>query len=548
MPRTRTTRTSAGVGTAVTVLALLTGCHANTSSTSTKSGESGFTTVEFAGKAAGSIHSFTWALYAEPDTLDWAYSNTYPNQTVLSNICEGLFRLNPDLSTSPALATKVEQPDSTTYVYTIRSGVKFHDGGTLTAQDVAYSLNRNVDPAVGAYTSAAYQNVKSITATGPLQVTVKLKQPDTLFNSMLASTGGVIDSKAYIEKEGKKYGSPSGGVDCTGPFSLDSWQQGSSIMLTAFGDYWDSSLKPKAGSVTFKFYEDPSARATALKTGAVDGYFFLTPSGSETLAKVSTGKLYYGKNPTVRSLMTWHLTGPLADSRIREALSLAINRQQIINAAFQGKASPAKSPVSPDAYSYASSIYQRAYAALPTRLDIAKAKKLVKEAGAPKQPIVIASSPADPSYGLTALAVQDAGKQIGLDVQIKTLPIQQYNGLFNDENARKGFDLYSTTWNLDIPNPLEFFALYASPGKYNNFNGYNNAAYTALAQKALAATSPDERAQDVVQLQKMFVDDTLWIPLFNIPVTVFQNNRLAGTPTSIAYTVGPWAAYVGSSK
>lgn len=526
----------------------LTACQAQ-GQQAEKTSNAHFTTVEFAGKAAGPIDSFSWALYAEPASLDWVYTNTYPPNTVLSNICESVLRLNPDLTTSPGLASKVDHPDATTYVYTIRSGVKFHDGGTLTADDVAFSLNRNLDPAVGSYLSGSYGNVTSITATGPLQVTVKLKQPDSLFNSMLASVAGVVDSKAFVQSKGKAYGTPGGLVDCTGPFSLASWDQGSNITLKAFDNYWDDSLKPKAKSVVFKFYEDPSARVTALQTGAVDGNFFITPSGTNTLASVKSGKLYYGKNPTVRSLMTWHLTGPLEDPRIREALSIAIDRQQIIDAAFNGAATPAKSPVSPDAYTYAKSVYEKAYDALPsTKPDIAKAKKLVQEAGAPSEPIVVASSPADPSYNLTALAVQAAGKSIGLNVQIKTLPIQQYNGLFNDEAARKDIDLYSTTWNLDVPEPLEFFALYAQPGKYNNFNGYDDADYKALAEKALAATDEDERADLTTQLQKKFVDDTLWIPLFNVPVTVFQSNRIAGTPTSIAYLTSPWAAYIGSAK
>jgi peptide/nickel transport system substrate-binding protein len=508
-----------------------------------------YQTVEFAGTAAGPIDSFSWALYAEPGTLDWAHSNTYPNNTVLSNICESLLRLNPDLTTSPALASKVDHPDDTTYVYTIRDGVKFHDGTTMTADDVAYSLNRNLDKDVGSYVSVSYGNVASITATAADQVTVKLTQPDSLFNTMLATPAGTVESKSFLEAKGKDYGSPSGGVDCTGPFALDAWHQGSDITLKAFDGYWDKDLTPKSKQVVFKFYEDPSARVTALKTGEVDGNFFITPGGTETLANVKTGKLYYGKNPTVRSLMTWHLSGPLKDPRIRKALSIAIDRQQVIDAAFNGAATPALSPVSPDAYSYAKSTYQAAYDKLgSTKADIAEAQKLVKEAGAPSQAIVVASSPADPSYNLTALAVQAAGKAIGLKVEIKTLPIQQYNGLFNDEKAREGIDLYSTTWNLDVPDPLEFFGYFAKPGAYNNFNGYDDADYKALAEKALAATSEDERAELTTQLQKKFVDDTLWIPLFNVPVTVFQSSKIAGTPTSIAYLDAPWAAYIGSAK
>ncbi|MEV6983194.1 ABC transporter substrate-binding protein [Sphaerisporangium sp. NPDC051017] len=480
---------------AVTLTLTLTACSSDSSIKRSESGaDSDFTTVEYAGKATGPIDSFSWALYAEPSTLDWVHSNTYPQNTVLSNACEGLLRLNPDLSTSPALAESVEQPDGKTYVYKIRSGVKFHDGAPLTA-------------------------------------------------------AGYVDSKAYVESKGEGYGSPSGLVDCTGPFELSSWDQGSAITLSAYDGYWDHDLTPKAKQVVFKFYEDASARVTALRTGEIDGNFFITPSGTETLKDTGAGKLYYGKNPTVRSLMTWHLDGPLADPRIRQALSMAIDRQNVIEAAFNGAATPAKSPVSPDAYSYAENVYKAAYDAMPpSDPDIKAAKKLVEEAGAPSEPIVVASSPADPSYNLTALAVQAAGQAIGLHVEIKTLPIQQYNGLFNDKEARKDIDLYSTTWNLDIPDPLEFFGLYAYPGKYNNYNGFDDPEYVKTAQQAMAATDENTRAELTVRLQKQFVDQTLWIPLFNVPVTVFQSNKIAGTPTGISYMAGPWAAYVGAAK
>jgi peptide/nickel transport system substrate-binding protein len=506
--------------------------------------------TEVAGKAAGPVDSFSWSVYKEPSSLDPLFAATYPPATVISNVCESLMRLNPDYSITPALAETVEKPDARTYVYKLRSGVKFHDGATMTADDVVYSLKRNMNPDLGSFWGVAYRNVKSIAATGPAAVTVKLAKPDALFNQFMSTPAGAIDSKAFVEKAGKAYGAPDAGVDCTGPFSFESWQKGSAIVLKAFDGYWDAQLKPHAKQVSFAFLTDPAARATALKTGRVDGAFYITPAGSESLRDTGAGKLFYGVNPTVRSLPVFHLSGPMKDARIRLALSLAIDRQKLIDGAFGGIGSPARAPVSRDAYAYGSGVFSAGYDALPAvdPPNIETAKKLVQEAGAPKEPIVIASSNADPSYGLTALVVQAAGQAIGLDVKIETLPIQVYDGLFGDAKRRAEVDLYQATWYLDFADPLEFYGLYSIPGgAYNNFNDYADPKYTALADRAMAATDEGERAKLTSELEAMFVKNALWIPLYEIPTTAFLNKRLGGLPVSTAYLSYPWAAEVGAA-
>lgn len=99
--------------------------------------------------AKGGLDSVTWSLYAEPYTLDYALAYDYPPNTVLANVCEQLMRVTPDHRMEPGLAVGFDRPDPRTLVYTLRPNVKFHDGTTMTADDVVASLKRHMNPAVG---------------------------------------------------------------------------------------------------------------------------------------------------------------------------------------------------------------------------------------------------------------------------------------------------------------------------------------------------------------------------------------------------------------
>jgi len=125
---------------------------------------------------------------AEPSSFDWIYNASFATGQIMANVCEGLLRLAPDMSLEPALAESFDNPSPKTWVYRLRSGVTFHDGTPLTAEDAAFSLSRNLDTAAGSFWSGAYANVSTVKATGPLEVTVTLKQPDALFNSYLTTS------------------------------------------------------------------------------------------------------------------------------------------------------------------------------------------------------------------------------------------------------------------------------------------------------------------------------------------------------------------------
>lgn len=498
--------------------------------------------------AKGAMDSVTWSLYAEPQSLDYAYAYDYPPNTVLANVCEQLQRITPDMKVEPGLAIATAAPDPLKWVYTIRPGVRFHDGSPLTADDVVASLNRHIDPAVASYWISAYQNVSSIEKTGPMEVTVHLRKPDNLFNLEMGTSAGTIESAQFLAKAGKDYGTPDGGVNCTGPYSMAQWQKGQSITLKKFDGYWDPALTPKVTTVKEVFIQDPAARVNAMLSQEVDGGYLLPSTGFAKLREASTGTLYFGPSTTAVNLIPTNMQGTLGDVRVRKALSMALDRTGIISAAVSGYGSPAKAPAAIGAWGLTPDAAKDYYAQLPdfTR-DLTAAKQLIQEAGAAGKPVVMATSTMSPELGVIANAVQAAGREIGLDVQLQPVAPDAYSALFGDPSARAGIDLMTTFWYDSTPDALELYGIMQT-GNYANYGGYSNPDYDKIVDQAGATADPAARAAVVAKLQQIAVDQLIWIPLYEVPNTLFLSNRVTGAPTGIAQLVYPWAAGLGSAS
>ncbi|KKZ70370.1 peptide ABC transporter substrate-binding protein [Streptomyces showdoensis] len=496
--------------------------------------------------AKGEIDSFTWAVYAEPPTLDYTVAFDYPQNTILSNVCESLMRWTPGLTLEPGLARKASNPDPTTWVYDLRAGVRFHDGGTMTADDVVYSLGRQTDPDNAAAWAQNFQNVATVRKTGPLQVTVKLKKPDSQFPQYMATAAGVVASKAGVEKAGKDYGT-SGGLACTGPFELGTWNKGQSVELDRFDGYW--GRKAKSGKVVFRFMTDPSARTNALLSGEADGGYLIPTESYGRLKGSGVGTLYFGEGLSTVNVNITNMKGPLGDVRVRRALSLALDRSGFVEAGLGGAGTVTHSLTTRAAWAAGSPETRKA--ALdglpPTAPDLAKAKALIKEAGATGRTLTVATSSIGQDVSLLATAVQSAGAQIGLDIRLKTIAPNAFTALFTDPKAREGIDMFPLTYYDSITDPLDLLQSFKT-GAYLNFAGYSDRAYDEGVDRATAEYDPDKRLTIETQLQKHAAERLLWIPVAEWPTAVFLNKRITGAPTTIAYMYYPWAADVGAAR
>ncbi|MFE4632432.1 ABC transporter substrate-binding protein [Streptomyces sp. NPDC056773] len=495
--------------------------------------------------AVGEIDSFTWAVYAEPPTLDYISAFDYPANTILSNVCESLMRWTPELTVAPGLAEKATNPNDLTWVYDLRPGVRFHDGGTMTADDVVYSLGRQMDPENGAAWNSNFSNVEAVTKTGPLQVTVKLKQPDSQFPQYMATAAGVVASKAGVEKAGEDYGT-TGSLDCTGPFKLGTWNKGQSIELDRFDGYWGT--KAKSGKAVFTFLTDPNARTNALLTGGADGGYLIPTESYDRLRASGAGTLYFGEGLSTVNVNVTSMKGALGDVRVRRALSLALDRRGFVKAGLGGAGTVTSSLTTKAVWAGApEAVRASAFDTLPSPdQNVEAAKRMIEEAGATGKTLTVATSAIGQDVSVLATAIQDAGTRIGLKIELKTIAPNAFTALFTDPAAREGIDMFPETYYDSITDPMDLLSNFQT-GAFQNYAGYSDPSYDALTDKARAESDPAKRFSAAAELQKKASDQVLWIPVAEWPTAVFLNKRITGAPTTISYLYSPWAAGIGAA-
>lgn len=508
--------------------------------------------------ARGELPSVTWWVWYRPLlTLDPIKFKDYPEDEIINNLCEPLSRVTPDGKVDPGLAT-VSNPDALTWVYKLRSGVTFWDGSKVTADDVVFSLKRNLDPKWGSFYGDMLANVASIQATAPDQVTIKLSQPQATFNERMACPVGMVISKSFAERAGDKFGSPGTGIMATGPFKVESWNGSTSITLVRNDTYWNQATKAKVGKITFVWPQDPGTVANGFLTGAFDGGFNVIYSAMAQLRDTSVGKLYVGSDDQTRMIDGFMFVNTknsaAADPRLREALYLSIDRAAIAKIVYLGTAEPLYTLTGPGWWGgSANAVYKGAYDAIAAEAsDLSKAreraKALVQEAGPiAKEPIVLATTNDEQSQ-LEVSLIRDGAVKVGLNFQIKTLPAEQYGQLFSDKQYRERIGVNAIgTLNYDhVPDPLLMYEDALTKGSPDNMTDYDNPEVNALVKAAEAETDPVRRADIVVKIQQAFRRDLPWMPIVSPQTVMFMNNRVTGAPISFCYLETAWAAWLGA--
>ena len=457
-------RISPALALSVAALALAAGCGKSASSGSSAAPPS---TANLATTTPAPTNTYsgvvTWALYRETNSLDPIFAFDYPENTVIAALCDTVLRQSPTGVVGPGVAS-LHYDSPTKLVFTVRQGVTFWDGSPLTSADIVFSLQRQMDPKLGGFYQQVFNRVQSITANGPQQFTITLKQPDYWLAGELSSTPGFIVEKKFTEQQGKAYGTPGNHAMCSGPYKLKTWQTGNVLAVVPNTHYWDTSLQPKVKEIDFKGVPTDAAATSGLLTGEITGDIPLNISTLDQLKASPDLKVYLGSSYASDAFIVSNAKGPLADVRVRKALSLAIDRKGFINAVYKGAAQLPRTLTNTGTWGYGQSVFQNAWNQLPEpKQNIAEAKKLIQQAGATGKTITLGMSSQLNNINTEAVMFQSAGQQIGLNVKLHSVSAANYIDFFIDPKARAGIDGFFTVNYPDYADPAGLYATFVDP-------------------------------------------------------------------------------------
>lgn len=294
------------------------------------------TTTDRAAKTTDrTVPVVNWALPNAPASLD--YAKSYDNNStgaVMSLVTEPLERVSSTGEFTPNLATSVTQPDTTTLVYKLRSGLKFSNGKEMTAQDVAWSIEYFTSDT--AQTAALGQKVGSVSVTGPLEVTVKLDAPAPTARAGIALAALVQDAD-YAKAHAKTLGNAGTAPIGTGPYKVAS-QTAEKITLARNTQY--TRTKPSPDQVVFSVVPDDTARQLALRSGAIHGGP-VTNRKSAAQWKAIPGATVYASPSLSQNFLAMDVTrAPFDDVHVRRSVAHSLDIQGVMKAGFDEYARP----------------------------------------------------------------------------------------------------------------------------------------------------------------------------------------------------------------
>lgn len=434
-----------------------------------------------------------------------------------NTIYDTLMNIDSSGALTPALATSWESKDDE-IIFNLRKGVKFHNGEVMKAEDVVFSLKELMIGSTGGYVSL-FENVDSenIVALDDYTVRVPLKTVDATIISNLANMGSyIINKKAYLDLGDQFQYEPVG----TGPFKLKSWTVGDNITVERFNDYWGGV--PQLESVVFRTISETSQAMIELETGGVD--LVINPQGMDVL-RVLNGEVPDVKAVTEASAVlrnnnlniNW-LSEKMKNHKVREAIAHTIDREAWTPIISPGNGIPAYSNVAAGIWGFDPTIAKN----YPYDYNIDKAKKLMVEAGYADGFEAILLTDGRPYHQALAELLQASLSQIGIILKVKTMELGQQIGVMS---IGEGYDLYlldnvgmaadplSSLWRDSHP---RFAKQGSTQAHYYTVNDENGQQYADLLDAMRVTTDLDKRKKLSSELQKVFVEDIVWLPINSI--------------------------------
>jgi peptide/nickel transport system substrate-binding protein len=409
----------------------------------------------------------------------------------------GLIRFNAKMELEPDLAQSWEVVNPTTVVFTLRKGVRFHNGREMTAEDVRYSIERIRDPKTGSPVRSVYGSVERVEVVDPLTVRLHLKRPDASMLALMAGRASYVVPKEEVDKHGNLQKVAVG----TGPFKLVEHVPGDFARFVRNEQYFEKGL-PYLDGFTIKVIKDESSRLAALRRGTVD-LTWIKATEIEELARKEKGILS-ADTPEARHLYVWLNTRqpPFDNVKLRQAVAASLNRQEIIDAVLmgRGKLTAAVPPANPPYAATAAEIETFPF----YKQDLALAKKLLAEAGHPKGfEFTLKTSPHSPDYVPAAQVMQRQLARAGITMKIEQMEWGALLKIFR-EKANFQSIAFARIWYPD-PEGYAYDTLH-SKGDINA-GGYASAESDRLLEAQGAEVDPARRAKLWKDLQRLWAQD-----------------------------------------
>ena len=362
------------------------------------------------------------ALNQDPDILDPTLSRTYVGRIVFAQMCEKLYEIDDGLNILPQLAAALPavSDGGKTVTIKLRPNVKFNDGTPMTAEAVRFSLDRHREMK-GSNRRSELASVASVEAVDPLTVQLRLKAPFAPLAAQLADRAGMPVSPAAAQKLGEKFGTAP---VCVGPWQFVERVPQDRIVVERSPHYFDPT-QAKFDRIVYRIIPDDNVRLANLRSGDIDVMHRVTPSDTASLKKEGrfevssvTGLGFNSitinlRNKTGKTNPPGDLGTPLAnDPRVREALELSIDREALNQVAYDGQYTPGCGPIAPN------SVFFDKTRPCPVR-DVAKAKKLLADAGLPsgyKFEMMIVNNPQQRRVGEV---IQGMAREAGFDISLR---------------------------------------------------------------------------------------------------------------------------------
>ncbi|MBQ1194356.1 MAG: ABC transporter substrate-binding protein [Lachnospiraceae bacterium] len=439
------------------------------------------------------------------DSLDPHLATAAGTKEVLFNIFEGLVKIDENGELVPAVASGYKiSSDGSSYTFTLREGVKFHNGEEVTAEDVKYSIERNAGLLEGTeLIIAAFDIIESVNIVDSSTVEVVLSEPDTELISYMTVA---IIPEDYADTATKPVG--------TGPFKFVSYTPAESFIVEKNENYWGDEAYLQ--QVTFKIINSAASAVVELQAGSIDIYPYLTMDMASQLG--DEFDVLYGNTNLVQGLFLNNNVEPFDDVKVRQALYYAVDRQEIIDAVAGGHGTIVGSFMYPG--------YGRYYNDLSSKYakDTEKAKELLTEAGYEEGFEFSVKVPSNYQFHMDcALVIQEQLKEVGVAMNIEGI---EWTSWLTDVYQNREFQATLIGFDSNLA-PKDIMRRYVADNSKNMCN-YNNPEYDELFDKAIATTDDELKIEYYQRMQEILAEDAASIFLSDPAMLVAVSDKLTG--------------------